>query len=158
MGNELNPTIRKSLKKDIEDNLFTNGYNWNKTEMAKKYSTSTNTVYAIIDEIQDGAKHKDFHLMQLMRLEKQRQLILEEINDLRTKGKSRIQALRELRETESKIADLRLKAGLMENNEIIHIESKNENKSEISIKDIGRILEKEIQDIQNTTVEDISRS
>jgi len=152
MGNELNPTIRKSLKKEIEDNLFTSGYNWNKTEVAKKYETSTNTVYAIINEIQDNAKHKDYHLMQLLRLEKQRQLTLEELNEQRTKGKSRLNSLRELRETEREITALRLKAGLMDNNEIIHIESKNENKNEISLIDMGKILEREVQGIQ--TAED----
>lgn len=120
-GKPLNPTARAALKKEIEELLFTKGYNWNKTELGKKYQTTANAVRNITKEITDKAKYIDYEAMQILRLEKQRQFLLEELNYLRSKNKPRSHILRELRETEKSIAEERRKAGMSENKETHNI-------------------------------------
>lgn len=146
-GQPFPEAVKKALMKEIEDLLFTKGYSWNKSELARKYKTNPDRIRILINEMNDAVRHIDYEAMQVLRLEKQRQLLLEELNDLRSKKKPRSHILKELRETERAIAEERRKSGMADNKEVINIKS--ESKGEMSIIDIGRILETEIQKKQN---------
>jgi hypothetical protein len=131
-GYQLPDAVRKALIKEIKDNLFAYGFDWNKSELARKYKTSNTTINAIIQEICSQAKHINYEAMQILRLEKNRQLSLEELNELRSKNKPRSHVLRELRETEKEIREMRIKYGFSDNQEQINI--KGESKVEYVVK------------------------
>lgn len=142
-GQPINPETRKLIEKEVEDLLFTKGFNWNKTELARKYKTTDVTIRKIVSEITDRAKYIDYEGMQVMRLEKNRQLLLEELNSLRSKDKPRSHILTALKDTEREIRDTRIKYGFTENKEVINLNNSGEIKININIpKEVEELMRK----------------
>jgi len=132
-GEKLSEPVKKALLKAVEEKLFTSGFNWNKSELGREFGTTVFTVTNCIEEITNRAKYVNYEAMQIIRLEKNRQLLLEELNSLRTKDKPRSHILRELRDTEREISEQRRKSGMSENKETENINLTSDIKVNVNI-------------------------
>lgn len=114
----IKPEIKARIEKEIKELMFNKGFDWNMTELARKYKIQDTTIKYIRDSILDIYEDGHYDRMQIARLEKNRQLLLEELADARQKGKTRTHITKELRETEKDIHMFRVRMGLSENKEV----------------------------------------